>query len=146
MRNLRVPLTGGMIFLLALVVALALHVLTDELADENVAQAQTLPDVAIVPQNWSLIPVGLGPGDQFRLLFLSSTKSPITSTDIETYNTFIQGIADNGHADIQAYSSGFRVVGCTDGRRRPGQHQHQPGRPRRGCAHLLARRLGHRHL
>ena len=39
------------------------------------------------------------------------------STDIATYNTFIQTRAAAGHADIQAYSAGFRVVGCTsDGR------------------------------
>ena len=66
---------------------------------------------------WSLTPTGLAVGDQFRLLFLSSTKRDATATDIATYNTFIQTRAAAGHADIQAYSAGFRVVGCTsDGR------------------------------
>ena len=67
-----------------------------------------------VPDDWGLIPSGLGVGDEFRLIFLSSTKQDATSTDIADYNTFIQSLAANGHPDIQAYSSGFTVVGCTD--------------------------------
>ena len=66
-----------------------------------------------VPATWSLIPTGLTAGDQFRLLFLSSTKRNASSTDIADYNTFIQGRAAAGHADIRAYSTGFRAVGCT---------------------------------
>ena len=62
---------------------------------------------------WSLTPTGLAVGDQFRLLFLSSTKRDATATDIATYNTFIQTRAAAGHTDIRAYSAGFRVVGCT---------------------------------
>ena len=72
------------------------------------AQAQT-----IVPDDWSLIPSGLGPGDEFRLLFLSSTKRNASPDGIGTYNTFIQNAAAAGHADIQAYKSDFKVVGCT---------------------------------
>ena len=52
-------------------------------------------------------------GDKFRLLFLSSTKSAGSSTDIATYNTFVQERAAAGHADIRTYSAGFRAVGCT---------------------------------
>ena len=66
-----------------------------------------------VPSNWSLTPTGLAVGDQFRLLFLSSTKRNATATDIATYNTFIQTRAAAGHTDIRDYSAGFRAVGCT---------------------------------
>ena len=66
-----------------------------------------------VPSNWSLKPTGLNTGDQFRLLFLSSTKRDATATDIATYNTFIQNRAAAGHTDIRDYSAGFRAVGCT---------------------------------
>ena len=66
-----------------------------------------------VPNNWSLKPTGLAAGDQFRLLFLSSTKRNATATDIATYNTFIQNLAAAGHTDIRDYSAGFRAVGCT---------------------------------
>ena len=66
-----------------------------------------------VERGWSLIPTGLTTGDQFRLLFLSSTKRNGSVTDIATYNTFIQDLAAAGHTDIRSYSTGFRVVGCT---------------------------------
>ena len=66
-----------------------------------------------VPADWSLIPTGLSTDDKFRLLFLSSTKRNASSTDIADYNTFIQTRAAAGHADIRAYSTGFRAVGCT---------------------------------
>ena len=79
-------------------------------AASNVASASTRPEV---PEDWSLIPSGLGPGDTFRVVFLSSTKRNARSTDIADYNTFVQDRAAAGHADIQAYSSGFRAVGCT---------------------------------
>ena len=40
--------------------------------------------------DWSLKPSGLGVGDEFRLIFLSSTKRNATSSNIGTYNTWIQ--------------------------------------------------------
>ena len=80
----------------------------------NVASATTVvPAATEVPADWSLKPTGLSTGTQFRLLFLSSTKRNASSTDIADYNTFIQGRAAAGHTDIQDYSAGFRVVGCT---------------------------------
>ena len=72
------------------------------------------PDPTVVPSDWSLKPSGLSTGDQFRLIFLSSTKRDGTATDIATYNTFVQTRAAAGHTDIQAYSDGFTVVGCTE--------------------------------
>ena len=68
----------------------------------------------VVPSDWSLIPSGLGAGDEFRLLFLSSTKRSIRSTNISDYNTFVQNRAAAGHTDIQDYSDTFRVLGSTD--------------------------------
>ena len=68
---------------------------------------------AVVPADWSLKPTAVAAGDQFRLLFLSSTKRNGSSTDIATYNTFVQERAAAGHADIRTYSAGFRAVGCT---------------------------------
>ena len=72
------------------------------------AQAQTT-----VPDDWALIPSGLGEGDSFRLLFLSSTKRNGSSSAIGDYNTFIQNRAATGHTAIQEHSSEFKVVGCT---------------------------------
>ena len=79
----------------------------------NANGAGTATTVATVPADWSLKPTALAAGDKFRLLFLSSTKRDGSSTDIATYNTFVQGLAAAGHADIRAYSAGFRAVGCT---------------------------------
>ena len=47
------------------------------------------------------------------MIFLSQTKRAATDLDIADYNTFIQTLAAAGHTDIQAYSDGFTVVGCT---------------------------------
>ena len=100
-----------------------------------------------VPVHWGLIPDGLGPGDSFRLLFLTSTKRDASSTDINEYNAFAQARAADGHADIQAYSDGFAAVGSTAGSDARVQHRHHPHRRRQGPAHLLAgRQQGRRPL
>ena len=67
----------------------------------------------VVPADWGLIPSGLGAGAEFRLIFISSGTRDGQSTDIADYNTFVQNAAAAGHADIQSYSSVFRVVGST---------------------------------
>ena len=66
-----------------------------------------------VSSDWSLVPSGLGPGDRFRLMFISSGGRNATPTSIDTYNTWIQNLAAAGHTDIQGYSSAFNVVGST---------------------------------
>ena len=71
------------------------------------------PPATKVPSNWSLIPSGLGVGDEFRLLFISSTTRNASPSNIDTYNTWIQDRAAAGHTDIQRYSDTFRVVGST---------------------------------
>ena len=72
------------------------------------ALAQTM-----VADDWALKPSALGAGDQFRLIFLSSTTHNAVPTAIGDYNTFVQNLAAAGHSDIQSHSDGFRVVGCT---------------------------------
>ena len=78
----------------------------------TLTRAPALPAVNIVPSSWSLKPAGLSAGE-FRLIFLSSTKHNAESSNIGTYNTFVQNRAAAGHADIRDYSSAFKVVGCT---------------------------------
>ena len=68
---------------------------------------------SLIPGDWSLMPTGLTAGDQFRLIFISSTRRDAVPNDIADYNTFVQGLAAAGHTDIQAYNAGFSVVGCT---------------------------------
>ena len=62
------------------------------------------------PQSWAFTPSGLSPGDQFRLLFLTSTKRDATSTEIDDYNSFVQTAAAASHAEI---SHGFYAVAST---------------------------------
>ena len=76
------------------------------------APAEELPETT-VPADWGLIPTGLGAGDRFRLIFISSGTRNATATAIGDYNTFVQTAASNGHTDIQSHSSTFRVVGST---------------------------------
>ena len=66
-----------------------------------------------VPANWSLIPTGLGPGDSFRLMFIPSTGIDAAGSTITTYDNHVQSAAAAGHADIQAYSSAFKMLGST---------------------------------
>ena len=66
-----------------------------------------------VRPSWALTPSGLSDGDQFRLIFVTSTEHNATSSDIGVYNTFVQNRAAAGHMEIRAYSSQFRVVGST---------------------------------
>ena len=82
----------------------------------NITRTDALQAPATVPPNWSLSPFTEenGRGQQFQLIFLSATKRDAQSTDIEDYNSFIQARAAAGHTDIQTYSAGFRVVGCTE--------------------------------
>ena len=96
--------------------------------------------VTEVPSTWSLIPSGLGVGDEFRLLFVSSTTRNATPTGISTYNTWIQNRAAAGHTDIQDYSDTFRVRRQHRRRGRPGQHQDHLYLQRQGRTHLLAGR------
>ena len=69
--------------------------------------------VEYVYSDWDLKPSRIGGGDQFRLIFLSSTKRKANSLDIADYNTFVQDLAAAGHTGIRRYADGFNVVGCT---------------------------------
>ena len=69
-------------------------------------KAELLPDSPLVPE-------GLEVGDQFRLLFLTSTTRDAISSNIETYNAFVQAAAGMGRRDIRAYRTGFLAVAST---------------------------------
>ena len=90
------------------------------------ASAQTTPTANAdgtytVPRDWPLIPSGIGPGQRFRLLFLTTRWDDATSTDIATYDTIVQGEIGKtsgnpnqiGHPAIRPYASLFKVVGST---------------------------------
>ncbi len=66
-----------------------------------------------VPFGWPLKPSGLGQGDEFRLVFITSAWRDATAADIDVYDIFVQNIAREGHAAIRPYAHLFRVVGST---------------------------------
>ena len=52
------------------------------------------------------VPTGLNPGDQYRLVFLTSTTTAATSTDISTYNAFVNTAADlNSELDAISWTA-----------------------------------------
>ena len=92
-------------------VAVFVFLLLGGLAAGGPAWAETT-----VPGDWALNPPpsGVPEGGKFRLIFATSNTRDATSSSISTYNTFVQTAAAAGHRAIRAYSSGFRVVGCTE--------------------------------
>ena len=50
----------------------------------------------------TIIPSGLNSGDQYRLVFVTSTTTTATSTDISTYNTFVNNLAITAGLDTIA--------------------------------------------
>ena len=73
------------------------------------------PGVHQVPEDWALLPAGVEwkNGDRFRLMFITSEARGANSPDIDDYNDFVQQAAAGGHAEIQDYSSDFRVLAST---------------------------------
>ena len=88
---------------------LALLAATALLALAAPAQAQTE-----VPADWALKPADIGAGEQFRLIFVSSTGRDALSTDIADYNTFVRTRAAAGVTAIQTYADDFTALVSTE--------------------------------
>ena len=88
---------------------LALLAATALLALAAPAQAQTE-----VPADWALKPADIGAGEQFRLMFVSSTTRDATSTDIADYNTFVSTRAAAGVTAMQTYADDFTALVSTE--------------------------------
>ncbi|MYD04919.1 MAG: hypothetical protein F4X21_08380, partial [Acidimicrobiia bacterium] len=70
----------------------------------------------MVPNNWPLVPDGIGPNEQFRLLFVTKDKRHSQVRVIDSFNKFVQDQAKLSGAALPAlipYASRFRVVGST---------------------------------
>ncbi|MXW56026.1 MAG: hypothetical protein F4Z59_04885, partial [Gemmatimonadales bacterium] len=97
---------------LLLAAALLALVVSGTWTQPRVAEAQSA-GIVEVPADWALIPAGLGAGDEFRLLFRSSTQVDATSGFISTWNSRAAARAAAGHEAIREHSSLFKVVGST---------------------------------
>ncbi len=78
------------------------------------ARSAAAQDPVIVPESWVFTPSAFTNGDQFRLLFVTSTKRDASSSNIADYDTFVQNRVAAGHNAIRPYSSQFKVVGSTE--------------------------------
>ena len=58
------------------------------------------------------VPTSLNPGDQYRLLFLTIGKTNATSTNINTYNTFVTNDA-LAQPELVALGTTWKAVGST---------------------------------
>ncbi len=84
-------------------------------------QQQPQPPAAvadIAPQtvaaDWPLIPAGVGPGDSFRLLFVTSATTTAESADIAGYNGFVRAAAD-GNDNLKPFKDEFSALVSTAG-------------------------------
>ncbi len=66
-----------------------------------------------VSHTWELVPSGLAVGDQFRLLFVSSTTRNARAPDIARYDSHVVSAASVGHIALRPYADHFRVLGST---------------------------------
>ena len=82
----------------------------DATTEANTVTAQT----KMVPADWALKPANIGAGEQFRLMFVSSTTRNATSTDIAAYNTFVSTRAAAGLTAIQTYANDFTALVSTE--------------------------------
>ena len=67
-----------------------------------------------VPADWALKPADIDAGEQFRLMFITSTTRNPTSTDITDYNTFVSTRAAAGVTAIRAYANDFTALVSTE--------------------------------
>ena len=76
------------------------------------ATFRTLTTPTGVSADWQLIPDGLGSGDQFRLLFVTSNSrdSFHPSDTPQSFHTFVRNAAGNGHSALDQFSNDFRAV------------------------------------
>jgi hypothetical protein len=58
------------------------------------------------------LPTGLNPGDQYRLVFVTSSTRNATSFDIADYNSFVSGVA-NGVTELAALGTNWTAIAST---------------------------------
>ena len=57
-------------------------------------------------------PAGLNPGDQYRIVFVTSAKGDATSTDIAHYDAFVTNTANAG-SQLAALGVSWQIIGST---------------------------------
>ena len=65
------------------------------------------PKAQTVPADWALRPVGVGPGDSFRLLFITTDERHAMSSDIAHYHHFVARAAARNPALVNSDGTHF---------------------------------------
>ena len=81
----------------------------DATTEASTATAQT----EMVPVDWALKPADIGVGEQFRLMFATSTFRNARSTNIADYNTFVRTSAAAGLTALHTYANDFTALVST---------------------------------
>ena len=84
----------------------ALAVLALGMPEDATAQTE-------VPADWALKPADIAAGEQFRLMFVTSTTRDATSTNIADYNTVVSNRAMAGVTAMRTYANDFTALVST---------------------------------
>ena len=84
----------------------ALAVLALGMPEDATAQTE-------VPADWALKPADIAAGEQFRLMFVTSTTRDATSTNIADYNTVVSTRAAAGVTAMRTYANDFTALVST---------------------------------
>ncbi|MDA1236799.1 MAG: hypothetical protein O3A53_18615, partial [Acidobacteria bacterium] len=76
--------------------------------------ATSAPAATISPDD-PLVPAGLGVGDTFHLIFVTSTTRDGNSGEIADYNTFVNTAANSGGSQLAALGATWYAVASTQG-------------------------------
>ena len=108
MRRLRSRRMGRLplLVLLTLVAAVGAALIGAPSADPARAES---PAAQFVPADSPLIPEGVGAGESFRLVFVSSATRDASSSEIADYNSHAQ-LAAAGNSDLSGFSAQFRAL------------------------------------
>ena len=83
------------------------------LQDGDQLQVGSASEPVVVPSNWDLVPDGVGRGEPFRLLFVSSSTTDASSAEIEDYNLFVREEAAIGRSGLLEYKDHFWALAST---------------------------------
>jgi hypothetical protein len=67
----------------------------------------------LVEADLIMTPAGLKPGDQFRIVFVTSTVRTATSTNIADYDTFVTNVANNAGLTYNGMLVSWQAIGST---------------------------------
>ncbi|MCY4271862.1 MAG: hypothetical protein OXF00_04390 [bacterium] len=67
----------------------------------------------VVPVDWGLKPAGVGAGERFRLLVVTSAKRDATSSDIADYDAHVRDAVRYGRIEVRGHASAWQAVAST---------------------------------